>query len=319
MTSQIAAVVVTYNRKELLRQCVVRLLAQKDVSCDVIVIDNASTDGTDAMMGEVFRIPQVLYENTGRNLGGAGGFEYGVGKAALLGYEYIWMMDDDTLPEETALAELLRTDRELGGRWGFLSSAVYWTDGSICRMNAPKSSIFRRVSKKAYEQNSVPVKMSTFVSLLVKRSIIYELGLPIGAYFIWTDDYEFTGRISGKYPCYMAPESRVIHAMKTRTRTNLAKDDGGRMERYCCLYRNDVHCFRRYGLKGWCYVLLKDTYTVFNILKHAKGNRINRIRIVLRGLREGLRFCPKIKQVTECAWFRDWENSARQKEMISLR
>lgn len=290
-----AAVVVTYNRKELLRRCLTSLLEQAGASCDVIIIDNASTDGTKEMVEAEFSCSEIIYENTGRNLGGAGGFEYGVGTAFRLGYEYVWIMDDDTLPEKTALAELLKADRKLEGKWGFLSSVAYWTDGSICRMNIQKKDIFRHIGKADYGKELAPVKMCSFVSLLVKRSVIREVGLPIGAYFIWTDDYEFTGRISRKYPCYMVPGSRVVHAMKVHTRVNFATDDASRIERYRYIYRNDVHCYRQYGAAGWAYILSKNVYTVFNILKNAREDKGKRIKIVLKGFWEGIVFSPKVK------------------------
>lgn len=291
-----AAVVVTYNRKDLLRLCITKLLGQADVFCDVIVIDNASTDGTAEMIRTEFDKPEVIYINTGKNLGGAGGFEYGTEKAVRMGYEYIWLMDDDTLPEESALAALFSADKKLHGQWGFLSSVAYWTDGSICRMNIQKKGIFRHIGQKEYAMETAPVKMCSFVSLLVKSEVIREVGLPIGAYFIWTDDYEFTGRISRKYPCYMVPESRVIHAMKRHTRVDFASDDASRIERYRCIYRNDVHCYRQYGPAGWAYILLKDIYTVIHILKDARGTRLERIRIVWQGFGDGLRFSPPIKR-----------------------
>lgn len=294
--NQTAAVVVTYNRKNLLRICVTKLLGQTGVACDVIIIDNASTDGTAEMIHTEFDKPAVIYENTGRNLGGAGGFEYGVEKAVRMGYEYIWIMDDDTLPEKSALEALFAAGKKLNGQWGFLSSVAYWTDGSICRMNIQKKDIFRHIGKKEYAMETAPIKMCSFVSLLVKREVIREVGLPIGAYFIWTDDYEFTGRISKKYPCYMVSESKVIHAMKRHTRVDFATDDASRIERYHYIYRNDVHCYRQYGIAGWAYILLKDVYTVFHILKNAKGERRKRIRTVCQGFWEGLRFAPPIKR-----------------------
>lgn len=297
--NQTVAVVVTYNRKELLRQCVVKLLAQAGASCDVMIIDNASTDGTEEMIRSEFRRPEVIYENTGSNLGGAGGFEYGVGKAVRLGYEYVWIMDDDTLPEETALAELFAADEKLSGKWGFLSSVAYWTDGSICRMNIQKKDIFRHIGEVEYGMEMAPIKMCSFVSLLTKSSIIREVGLPIGEYFIWTDDYEYTGRISRKYPCYMIPKSKVVHAMKVHTRVNFATDDASRIERYHYIYRNDVHCYRQYGLEGWAYILSKDAYTVLNILKNADGNKGKRIRVVVKGFISGIRFRPEIKSANQ--------------------
>lgn len=295
----IAAVVVTYNRKELLRKCVKKLLGQSGASCDVLIIDNASTDGTGRMLQEEFDRPDVIYENTGKNLGGAGGFEYGVGKAVRLGYEYVWIMDDDTLPEEMALAELLKADEKLKGKWGFLSSAVYWTDGSICKANIQKKNLFQFSGKDEYSLALAPVKMASFVSLLVKGSVICQVGLPIGEYFIWTDDYEFTGRISRKYSCYIVPESRVVHAMKVHKKADLARDSVSRLERYVCLYRNDVHCYRQYGIAGWAYILSKDAYTVLNILKNADADKMKRIRVVLKGFREGISFRPEIKDGTD--------------------
>lgn len=294
--NQTAAVVVTYNRKELLRQCITKLLRQKGISCDVIIIDNSSTDGTEEMIHTEFNQTTVIYENTGKNLGGAGGFEYGIEKAVRMGYEYVWIMDDDTLPEESALAALFAVGKKLQGHWGFLSSVAYWTDGSICRMNIQKKDIFRHIGKKEYRMEAAPIKMCSFVSLLVKANVIQEVGLPLGAYFIWTDDYEFTGRISRKYPCYMTSKSKVVHAMKRHTRVDFATDDASRIERYHYIYRNDVHCYRQYGIAGWAYILLKDIYTVLHILKDAKEERWKRIRIVWKGFWEGLQFSPEIKR-----------------------
>ncbi len=287
----------TYNRKELLNHCIDKLLKQEGASCDVIVVDNASTDGTREMVMRQYDVPEVLYENTGVNLGGAGGFQYGVKKAVLLGYQYVWMMDDDTLPEKTALYKLFEADHELNGEWGFLSSVAYWTDGSICRMNIQKKNIFAHVGEREYHKKYSYVKMCSFVSLLVKSDVIKEVGLPIGEYFIWTDDYEYTGRISAKYPCYMIPSSRVVHAMKVHTRVNFATDDVSRIDRYQYIYRNDVHCYRRYGCGGWMYIILKDIYTLVNILLNSNGSRLDRIKVLCKGFRAGLHFKPDIEMI----------------------
>ena len=96
MKNNTIAVVVTYNRKELLEKCLNCLLNQKDASCDVLIVDNASTDGTQDMLKGQFMLPNIYYRNTGENLGGAGGFQYGVREAMRLGYEYLWLMDDDS-------------------------------------------------------------------------------------------------------------------------------------------------------------------------------------------------------------------------------
>ena len=98
----VAAVVVTYNRLPLLRQCLAALAAQTAQDLTIFLVDNASTDGTAESVAEM-ALPNLVYRNTGKNLGGAGGFAYGVREAALAGYDALWLMDDDTLPTPTAL------------------------------------------------------------------------------------------------------------------------------------------------------------------------------------------------------------------------
>ena len=70
------AVVVTYNRKELLRGCL-RCLREQKSPCDILVVDNASTDGTEEMLRPMIDAGEIRYHNTGENLGGAGGFSEG--------------------------------------------------------------------------------------------------------------------------------------------------------------------------------------------------------------------------------------------------
>ena len=98
------AIVVTYNRRDLLIECVNALLNQTE-QVDIMVIDNASTDGTEGALQGYRDQKHVQYINTGKNLGGAGGFNFGIRKAYEQGYKYFWIMDDDTIPAENALQE----------------------------------------------------------------------------------------------------------------------------------------------------------------------------------------------------------------------
>ena len=298
-----AAVVVTYNRKELLRQSLTAILNQEEYGADIIIIDNASSDGTADMVSKEFNLPQIIYRNTGTNLGGAGGFQYGVREAMNdpkgYAYDYVWMMDDDTIPHDDCLKELMEADRKLNGNWGWLSSVAYWTDGSVCKANRHKKTIFTFVKDKEYGTNFIPVQFGSFVSLFIKGEVIKEIGLPIGEYFIWTDDYEFCGRISRVYPCYVVSKSKVVHAMKNHIKANIAFDSMVRLERYQNLFRNDVHCYRQYGIMGWVYIILKDIYTLLNIMKNSREGKLEKMKTVFSGFREGLRFRPKIETCAE--------------------
>ena len=80
MDNLVAAIVVTYNRKTLLVENINALLSQTRADkLDVIIIDNASNDGTyDEIKPLLDSNNNLYYTNTGDNLGGAGGFSYGI-------------------------------------------------------------------------------------------------------------------------------------------------------------------------------------------------------------------------------------------------
>ena len=79
----VTAIVVTYNRLPLLKQCLAALRAQTVQGFTVLLVDNASTDGT-ADYIKTLAMPGLVCRNPGENLGGAGGFAYGIRAAAEL-------------------------------------------------------------------------------------------------------------------------------------------------------------------------------------------------------------------------------------------
>ena len=87
----VTAIVVTYNRLPLLKQCLAALRAQTVQGFTVLLVDNASTDGT-ADYIKTLAMPGLVCRNPGENLGGAGGFAYGIRAAAELGCEAVWFL-----------------------------------------------------------------------------------------------------------------------------------------------------------------------------------------------------------------------------------
>ena len=292
MTKGIAAVVVTHNRRELLGRCVECLLGQSEPGLDIWIIDNASTDGTGDMLAPLVRDGRVNYENTGVNLGGAGGFQYGLRLAAKRGYEYAWVMDDDSMPEPTALEVLMR-EAEALGEFGYLSGKTLWTDGSICRMNVQRDLKLRNITD--FSPSRIPSGAATFVSLLVPLRVVREVGLPIGEFFIWADDLEYTRRISRRYPCYVITDSVTVHACETNNGGNIATDAPERIPRYRYAYRNEVYVYRREGLRGAARLLLRTPLHVLRVLVKSDGLKSERIRVIFSGTLKGLSFRPPIE------------------------
>ena len=289
--NRVAAVVVTYNRLPLLQKCIAHLRAQT-APCDILVVNNASTDGTTVWLTAQETSGVLRARNTGENLGGADGFNKGMRWAVEAGYDYLWVMDDDCLPEPEALEKLLAADTLLGGEYGWLSSVALWTDGSPCKMNIQRATPYRDIGR--LQSPLTPCVMASFVSLFLRRETVEAFGLPIREFFIWSDDWEYTRRISRERPCYAAAESRVVHAMKSNTVVNISTDTPERLGRYRYFYRNDVYLYRREGLRGWLWLLAKDAWHSAQVIRHGK---LRRLRVIWRGFREGLGFCPGAEHV----------------------
>ncbi|MBF7122531.1 glycosyltransferase [Pediococcus pentosaceus] len=284
-------VVVTYNRLSLLKECLESLLSQGDNISNIFVIDNNSNDGTGKYLNSL-KDEKIIPETLTSNIGGAGGFEYGINKASIEGEgEYIWIMDDDTIPQENALNELVKSAYELDNKFGFIGSNVRWIDGTPINVAAPTNDWPERT-----DLDLIKVRLATFVSILVKKDTIKSLGLPLGEMKIWGDDTEYTSRLSYSNPCYLSLNSQVIHkTSKSVTSEDLKNTDPDRLWRYRCSFRNGIYTNRKYDSKK---KTIKNA--VINITKglkalKAKNKKLTRLRISIEGTLEGFFFNPEIK------------------------
>ncbi len=191
LRARVCAVVVTYKRKALLRQCLDALLGQTRAVEEILVVDNRSDDGTVEMVAVDFPGAKLL--KLSENMGGAGGFYEGIKESLKGKFDWVWIMDDDGIPAPDCLEKLLAHSRrnsvmvpvqqdEDGGRHG----VMVW-DG--------------RVDIDRTEQiiaGSHPVTgnfVFTFVGPMLSREIIEAVGLPVKEFFIFFDDSEYSLRI----------------------------------------------------------------------------------------------------------------------------
>lgn len=284
---KIVAIVVTYNRKELLKRCIENLKNQT-TSLDILVVDNASTDGTKELFDDN---ASIRYFNTGTNLGGAGGFSYGIKKAVELGYDYIWILDDDTMPTPTALEMFVNQDKVLNGEYGFLTSKVLWKDDSICNMNIQKITKWKQLRRF---DSIHTVQYASFVSLFIKTSTVRKIGLPYKEFFIWADDWEYTRRISKNEKCYFIPQSVVHHWCATNVGANIITAEPERMDRFKYMYRNDVVMYRQDGIEGSLYLYIRNMLHKVRVYKDGKNVK-EKLTLINQATRAGKSFYPQIE------------------------
>ena len=293
---RVVAVVVTWNRRELLREALGAVTGQSAPPAAVVVVDNASCDGTPDMVASEF--PDADLVVLGRNTGGAGGFAAGLDRALRRhDPELVWLLDDDTVPTADALSVLVAAAgayaaQSRGAAPSLVASRAVWTDGRDHPMNTPRTRpwVGREERAIAAHVACVPIRSASFVSVLVAADAARASGLPLADYFLWNDDFEYSTRLlRGRVGLY-CPDSVVVH--KTRTFGSTDVDPG---ERFYFEVRNKVWTFTRSRGLSLPEKLLYGGSTLRRWVRTyaASADRATLRRALRRGLADGARTAPR--------------------------
>ena len=288
---KIAAIVVTYNRKELLAECMEAIIGQSYAVDEMILVDNASTDGTyEYIMERKLIRDNVIYKRMETNLGGAGGFYTGIKCAYERGADWIWIMDDDTIPTPSALEELISAINVIKeANVSYLASAVYGKSGEA--MNVPDIDYSEEEGKytdwyKYLNEGIVKISRATFVSLLICRNAIEKCGYPCKDYFIWGDDTEYTMRITKYYgKAYFIGKSVVVHKRNAAKPVFITDEENvDRMKMHYYFVRNSLINTNEYnGRRARNRAIVSYIHVCWTILLK-KNNKAIKVKTVLKAL-----------------------------------
>lgn len=212
-----AAVIVTYNRKELLKRNIEMLLCQTRPFDRIFVIDNCSTDGTYECLKEKgwLDTEQFVYVKTASNIGGAGGFYTGVKAAYEAGADWMVLMDDDGQAADEHTFQLLfaaadrfyaegKSDKKLfvntlvqqGDLLSFKIGCIYTVADAVA----------------AAKDGLIEGAANPFNGTLISRELVAEIGYPNKEFFIKGDEVDYKQRSleAGAYVVTVV-DSRYIH------------------------------------------------------------------------------------------------------------
>ena len=178
---KIVAVIVTFNRLELLKENIKKLLEQTYPLDKIYIIDNASTDDTEEYCKEAaVENEKIIYRRLNENIGGAGGFSKGIQYAYEEGADYIWGMDDDAMPRKDALNELVHGMKNFDDRKVCLRSNTYYIDDK-------GSFVLEQVTEHNQEMSGL-----TFVGFYISRNVVEKAGIPRDDLFIYFDEVDYS-------------------------------------------------------------------------------------------------------------------------------
>lgn len=302
MNLNVAAVVVTYNRLALLQESIAAIRLQTSPVSNIIVINNSSTDGTEEWLLNQPDITTV----TQPNRGGAWGFYEGVKRAYYANADWIWIMDDDSIPDPEALQKLVEAieiTRGQGDNFGFFGSKVVWNDGSTHLMNRQvRLQNFQGKGSKEYyaTKNIEPVEFNSFVSFFVSREVVKKIGLPIKEFYIWADDVEYSMRvIKSGFPGAVVTNSIVLHKTPENHTSSVYRDNEKSIWKHAYGLRNELYIRKHYkGVSSYRRHIFKRLFLEpFKIFSKRKDHRWLFTKTMWKSAVEGLKFNPAVEQV----------------------
>lgn len=204
MKIDVALVLVTFNRSGLLMEMLESAVKQTVLPSIIYIVDNNSSDNTAEAVKRFSErnvdTVSISYHNTGANLGGAGGFEYGSRLAYEAGHEWIWLADDDVELEHNCLENLIKYKDcavilqpmrvNMDGSCAEVSGTDYQIN-SLTRLN-PKGHTVQDIRTQDWEV--VELKTIPFEGPMIHRSVFEKVGFPDPRFFIFYDDLDFALR-----------------------------------------------------------------------------------------------------------------------------
>lgn len=217
-----AVVIVTYNRLNLLKECINNVNKQNKKIDKVIIVNNASNDGTEEFLSNFIEDERYLIINSKENRGGAYGFYKGLNTAVKLETDWILLIDDDAMLDEFYISnidEYITRNHEIQA-----FSGVVKTDDKICteHRTANKRKLYYKpisVSEESYRKSYFLCDYASFCGLVVSKALVQKVGMPLKEYFIWCDDTEYSMRIS-KHSKIMNVNTAILNHKTSLNRKN---------------------------------------------------------------------------------------------------
>lgn len=246
----IIAVVVTYNRRELLKRNIACLRLNTPVS-SIVVVNNGSTDGTGAWLDEQEDLTVIHQEN----VGGSGGFYRGIQYAYQAGADWIWCMDDDVFPRLDCMEYLLPYTHEPGvgilAPRRLMAGQIFTNDFQKVNLSNPFASMYQQKLKKQVVNGPVDICGTAFEGLCISRKAVAEIGLPNKELFIFCDDTDYCLRavLAGFRILYIP--SALMDKEKFFSNDNW--EERSRKKKWKRFYqvRNSTYLNHHYGRNWW--------------------------------------------------------------------
>lgn len=278
-------VIVTYNRLNLLKECIEHCIHQTCPPTEIFIVDNCCTDGTEKYLNEIKEKENIIrIIHLDENTGGAGGFYKGIVEAASSDIDWVMLIDDDAILDYDCMEKMnpLNTVNKSEAY-----ACVVKSNGKI-DLNHRRNQQ-RQIPIEEYNSNEFVCQYATFCGLLIKITLIRRIGFPEKEYFIWFDDTEYCMRINKYSHIVVCTEACLNH--KTGTEATMQGHKRASWKTYYGT-RNNIHALKKHKKYWELTKTLKGTIiNIFKMIKNATKDKtyINEARLFWDAMCDGLK------------------------------
>jgi hypothetical protein len=216
-TPKIAVLILNWNGREIISQCLDSLKNVSHPHFDVIIVDNNSSDGSQEYLSSHYPYVHVIYNK--ENLGFPEGNNVGIRWALKEGYEYVLLLNYDTTVEPDFLEKLIVVAESnpalgiVGPRIRYFSQpSKVWSNGGYLDSRTGRPFHITNHQENGFGEKARGVDWISGCALLVKKGVIEKIGLLDPDYFFGTEDTDWCIRAKkAGFEIALVPDSVVYH------------------------------------------------------------------------------------------------------------
>lgn len=309
MGENYVVVVVTYNRLELLKDCLAHIENQTATAKAIIVVDNASEDGTAQYLEEKAADSRYEIISCEQNIGGAGGFEKGIRLALFMEQiDCVLLIDDDAMIDSNYMELIFEGRRKHCNYQAF--AGVVEDHGTIDvwhrRRKAKHGIRLKNCPVSDYAEEYFPCDIASFCGMVVETDVMRKAGLPCGEYFIWNDDVEYSLRLN-QYTRFLVVSAARLDHMTSKSDVSYPHRRYDWREYYGI--RNRLWYVRKHGTildrlvnrtDMFCNIVFRNW--LFGILKTDGYDWMYEKELVRRAYRDAKKSSQPIRRGEICEW-----------------
>lgn len=209
---KVFAIILNYNGKETLLECIGSLHGSIYPNLEIVIVDNASTDGSLAIAKKKY--PNIHYIVNSKNIGFSAGNNIGIRFALEKFADYVFLLNNDARISKKGIEELVAF-AEKKHQTGIVNPLILSYDGSRTWFSGGKIHwlSMKTTHAKSHRRNDPnPIGYATGCAMLIKKNVFKKIGLFDEDYFLYYEDADFSQRaLRSGFDIFLVPKAKAFH------------------------------------------------------------------------------------------------------------